>query len=190
MHQDISNIELHYRRRQKLYRQCGIPTVAFKNAQMLEVGPGGGYNALAPLHWGVDHLDLVEPNPTGVEILKKLFEEHGIDGRRYTINNCAIEDFHTEKTYDIIVAEGFMQYVQNQKEICGLLALKLNVGGVLVITCADDVSGSIELMKRLIGRVISRDKGTLEDKVDLLIPIFEKQLAVLLGGGLARQKTG
>ena len=42
--QDINNIEAHYNRRKKLYRQCGIPAIAFRNAEVLEVGPGGGYN--------------------------------------------------------------------------------------------------------------------------------------------------
>lgn len=40
--QDIKDIEVHYNRRKKLYRQCGIPAIAFRNAKILEVGPGGG----------------------------------------------------------------------------------------------------------------------------------------------------
>lgn len=39
--QNIDDIEIHYARRKKLYRQCGIPEIAFRNAEMLEVGPGG-----------------------------------------------------------------------------------------------------------------------------------------------------
>ena len=39
--QNIDDIELHYERRKKLYRQCGIPIRAFYNAEILEVGPGG-----------------------------------------------------------------------------------------------------------------------------------------------------
>lgn len=40
--QDINDMQIHYERRKKLYRQCGIPILAFKNAEMLEIGPGGG----------------------------------------------------------------------------------------------------------------------------------------------------
>lgn len=39
--QDISNLKVHYERRRKLYRQCGIPVIAFRNAEILEIGPGG-----------------------------------------------------------------------------------------------------------------------------------------------------
>ncbi len=38
--QDINDMQIHYERRKKLYRQCGIPILAFKNAEMLEIGPG------------------------------------------------------------------------------------------------------------------------------------------------------
>ena len=33
--QDISNIDVHYARRKKLYRQCGIPEIAFRDAEIL-----------------------------------------------------------------------------------------------------------------------------------------------------------
>ncbi len=44
--QDISNLQLHCRRREKLYRQLGIPFIFFKNKHILEIGPGSGYNTL------------------------------------------------------------------------------------------------------------------------------------------------
>ena len=40
--QDITDIALHYERRKKVYRQCGIPLLAFRNAELLEIGAGGG----------------------------------------------------------------------------------------------------------------------------------------------------
>ena len=39
--QDINNLDMHYKRREKLYRQCGIPTIAFRDRNILEIGPGG-----------------------------------------------------------------------------------------------------------------------------------------------------
>lgn len=40
--QNIDDLEMHYQRREKLYRQCGIPVIAFKDKEVLEIGPGGG----------------------------------------------------------------------------------------------------------------------------------------------------
>ena len=181
VHQDVSDLELHYRRRQKLYRQCGIPTIAFNGAQMLEIGPGGGHNALAPVHWGIGHLDLVEPNHAGVDSIKYLFDKQGIAKDKYTIINSQIENYETDKRYDIIVAEGFLGYVSNAADICRKIMPLCREGGVIVITCSDDVCIFPELIKRLIGQIISSDEKTLEGKVNRLIPIFEPQLNSLRG---------
>lgn len=50
--QDISDLQLHCRRREKLYRQLGLPFCLFKDKNILEVGPGSGYNTLVLLHGG------------------------------------------------------------------------------------------------------------------------------------------
>ena len=70
---DVSDLELHYSRRKKLYRQCGIPQLAFRDAEILEVGPGSGYNTLAFFHWDCKHIDLVEANAKGIEGMHNLF---------------------------------------------------------------------------------------------------------------------
>lgn len=50
--QNISNLAVHIKRREKLYRQLGIPTQLFGNSKILEIGPGSGYNTLAFFEWG------------------------------------------------------------------------------------------------------------------------------------------
>ena len=51
--QNIDELSLHYTRRRKLYRQLGMPCRIFENANVLEVGPGGGFNSLFFLNaWG------------------------------------------------------------------------------------------------------------------------------------------
>lgn len=51
--QDISNLRMHYAKREKLYRQLGIPCMSFEGKKILEVGPGSGYNTLAYFFGGV-----------------------------------------------------------------------------------------------------------------------------------------
>ena len=50
--QNIGDLSLHYTRRRKLYRQLGMPCRIFEDANVLEVGPGGGYNSLFLFHAG------------------------------------------------------------------------------------------------------------------------------------------
>ena len=70
--QDISNMQLHLKRRARLYELVGIPTRALLKADVLEVGAGGGYNALALLLFGAN-VDIVEPNVRACEDAEKLF---------------------------------------------------------------------------------------------------------------------
>ncbi|MCI9646686.1 MAG: class I SAM-dependent methyltransferase [Lachnospiraceae bacterium] len=181
VNQDITDIKAHFERRRKLYRQCGIPTIAFRNAEILEVGPGGGYNTLAFFHWGSRHIDLVEANPRGIEDMKSLFGYQEIPEDKYGIISCKIEDYSTEKKYDIIIAEGFLSNVPNQQEIIDKLKDLAAPDGIIVVTCIDNVSCFVENMKRLIGKVMVRDILSYQDKLSFLSEIFGKQLAMLKG---------
>lgn len=181
-HQDISDIEVHYARRGKLYRQCGIPEIAFRDAEILEVGPGSGYNTLAFFHWNCRHVDLVEANPAGIKDVQNLFKEQVIPNDRYSIYECFIEDYENEnKKYDIVIAEGFIQHIENQKEVLDKLTSLLNDKGIIVITCEDKISWFIELMKRLVGWAITQNIREYEEKVQYLTKIFEPQLKQLRG---------
>ena len=53
--------EVHFEKRRKLYRQLGIPLIAFRNADILDVGSGDGYNTAAFFEFGAAYIDMVEP---------------------------------------------------------------------------------------------------------------------------------
>lgn len=179
--QNIDDIELHYARRNKLYRQCGLPEIAFRGAEMLEVGPGSGYNTLAYFHWGCEHIDLIEANPQGIKDMEMLFAEKKISQDKYEVFDCLIENYNTNKRYDIIVAEGFMPDIDNQKEVVDKLKELTNEKGVIVITCVDKVDFFIESMKRLVGVILTRQIPSYEEKLKFLIDLFKPQLAKLRG---------
>lgn len=179
--QDISDIRIHYERRKKLYRQCGIPAMAFRNAEVLEVGPGGGYNTLAFFHWNVRHIDLVEANPKGIADMEKLFSEQNISQDKYEIIKCKIEDYKTDKKYDIIIAEGFLPAIYNQQEVINKLSELTASDGIIVITCVDDIGFYIEIMKRLAGVALTVDMQEYNRKLEYLTAVFEPQLAKLEG---------
>ncbi len=179
--QNIEDIEVHYERRRKLYRQCGVPVLAFRNAEMLEVGPGGGYNTLAFFNWKIQHIDLVEANTQGINDMQQLFLKYDISKEKYQIFQKKIEDFQIDKQYDIIIAEGFLPYIYNQREVIKKLQDLVAVDGIIVITCVDNVCMFIEAMKRLVGIALSADIVDYEQKVDYLTEFFEPQLAKLRG---------
>lgn len=181
VNQNIKDIEIHYERRRKLYRQCGIPIMTFKNKEILEVGPGGGMNTLAFFHWGIKHADLIEPNPKGREDMHALFEEQGVQFEKYEVFHCGIEEYQSDKKYDVIIAEGFLQHVSNQQEIINKLKKLVADDGIIVITCTDHVCWFVERMKRMLSLSLVKDIEKYEDKVEYLSKLFEPQLAKLRG---------
>ena len=179
--QDIQNIDIHFARRKKLYRQCGVPVLAFRDADVLEVGPGGGYNTLAFFQWNCRHVDLVEANETGRREMQKLFEKHAISTGQYKIFPCKIEDYLTDKKYDIVIAEGFLSHIYNQEEVINKLSGLVDENGIIVITCCDDVCFFIELMKRLVALFLTRNISDYNQKTEYLADFFKPQLDTLKG---------
>lgn len=181
VNQDIDNLDIHYRRRRKLYRQCGIAASVFHNAEILEVGPGGGYNTLAFFQWKCKHIDLIEANPKGVEDMQKLFLEQNIQKSDYEIFSCRIEDYQTVKKYNVIIAEGFLPFVPNQEDIINKLKELIAENGIIVVTCTDHTCLFIELIKRLIGLVLTKEIPEYDDKVKFLSDLFQPQLNKMRG---------
>ncbi|MFP3153776.1 class I SAM-dependent methyltransferase [Lachnospiraceae bacterium ZAX-1] len=181
--QDISDIGLHYRKREKLYRQLGLPAIAFQNATILEVGPGSGYNSLFFFQLG-GYLDLVEPNPKGFADITALFSKCEISPNQYTLHACMAEDFKPDKTYDIIIAEGFLTHVDNGNEIIARLQKWVKPGGVIVVTCSDVVSLFVEQMYRLAAHALTKDIEAYNDKVNVCAEFFQKGMKHL--GGMSR----
>ncbi len=179
--QDIRDLNVHFERRKKLYRQCGIPLLAFRNAEILEVGVGGGYNTLAFFEWKVKHADLVEANSQGIDDMQKLFEAHKIPKDKYSVFKSKIEDFESKKKYDIVIAEGFLSCVYNQLDIIDKLKNLVTINGIIVVTCIDNVCMFIESIKRLIGVLLAKDIEGYDNKVQYLAKIFEPQLDKLRG---------
>lgn len=191
VHQDVENLSIHYERRRKLYRQCGIPLQAFRNAEILEVGPGSGYNTLALFQFlgafekgknlGGGCITLIEPNPRGVMDLTTLFEKHLISEKQYQVFPGKIEDFQSDKKFDFVLAEGFVQFADNAPDIISKLADLTKPNGILVFTCCDDVCMFIEGIKRLMGVVLTQGIDDYEKKVERLVAVFEPQLRQLRG---------
>lgn len=181
--QDLSDINRHYAKREKLYRQLGIPTIAFCGKKILEVGPGSGYNTLAFFEWGA-MCTLVEPNKAGIFEMKKLFTEYNVSDDQYIIRECTIEEADIREKFDIVIAEGFLHSIDNNKEIIGLLSELVKEGGVIVITCMDSISMFVEQMKRLVCHILIKDISDYEMQVKKCVSFFEGQMKGL--GGMSR----
>ncbi len=178
--QDISNLKLHIKRRERLYRLLGIDSQLFKGANILEVGAGSGYNTLVFLLLGAK-VDIVEPNPTGRKEMQNLFSSYHINPSQYQIYDCVIEAFDSSMQYDFVIAEGFLPPFEERQRDVMLEKLFKNVkdGGYCVITTICEFSYFFEYLRRILGLILVKDIGVFEEKVKVLSQAFKGHLETL-----------
>ena len=105
--QNISDVEIHFKRRLDLYREIGLPTIVFESKEVLEVAPGSGYNSIVIANLPIKLYDLVEPNPTGFDKMVDLFTKTKSNKTEIRFHNTTLENFKA-KLYDIVICEGLL----------------------------------------------------------------------------------
>lgn len=180
VHVNLEEWEQHVKKRKNLYRQLGIPQLAVRGSEILEIGPGGGHNSLPLIiESGAKHIDLVEPNEVGRKELQQVFKQYGIAEDKYTIHPELLENFKADKKYDIIIAEGFLMCLKNWKECLEKLREFSTKNSIIIITCADELGLYVEQMKRLVSWYLIKDIKEYDEKVRVLEEQFERQLKYL-----------
>lgn len=171
-----------FEKRKKLYRQLGIPQLCFRDAEVIEFGPSTGENSLVLLEWGrINCVDLVEPNRLAHKMIEDLYNYEQIDKQRYHLYPCLMEEYKTKKKYDIIIAEQFLQDLDNWKDYLGYMEGLTKEGSIIVTTCADVIGLYVEKMKRLIAQIIVAEVEDYDEKVKILLEVFEPTLMGLKG---------
>lgn len=119
---------------------------------------------------GAQHIDLVEPNKTGREEISALFSKE--DKSRYTLHPCMMEEYHTDKKYDFIIAEGFIQHLSNWKELLAIIKSFAKTDTLVVTTCVDEIGLYVETMKRFVAWQLIREIEDYDGKVKRLVEVF------------------
>jgi hypothetical protein len=97
------DIGAHFDRRDSLYRSLGLPSVAFKGADVLEVAPGSGQNSLYIATCAPASLTLVEPNPAGRRDIGAAYAGLKIPHTPPTLIAETLQRFTPERRFDIVI---------------------------------------------------------------------------------------
>jgi SAM-dependent methyltransferase len=179
--QDISDLTAHFRRRGALYHSLGLPPIAVRGRQVLELGPGTGQNALATLSYDPASLTLVDGNPSSLDACQRNLSPH-IDGRTdIRFIQSLIENFENNTTYDIVLCEGVIPFQVDPVTFARSLSRYVAPGGVLVITCIDGVQFMGETTRRLIADSLIPFDTLARQRHDALRAVFAPHLNSLRG---------
>lgn len=183
--QDISDLKGHFQRRRALYRHLGLLPAFLAGRSVLEVGPGGGFNALYTASLKPSRYVLVDGNLTGIEHMRALFAEYAESTRELEIVHSRLEDYRPAQPFDFVFCEGLLSGVPNPAGVLTCLGSFTAPGGVLVITCVDHLSHFPETIRRIFAQlVVSRDDD-LATKTAKILPMMEPHLRTL--GGMNRR---
>ena len=183
VNQDISDLNLHFKRRIDLYREIGLPQIVFNFKDVLEVAPGSGYNSIVTSSLGLKSFDLIEPNLTGYSEMLALFDKMLISDKNIKFYNLTLEEFVEKKLYDIVLCEGLLPGLNNNLLFLNNLKSKVKEHGILVVTTIDSVSIFFETLRRYLAILLIKYNNIekFEQKVDILTKAFSSHLSTLIG---------
>ncbi|OEU66069.1 MAG: hypothetical protein BA863_16400 [Desulfovibrio sp. S3730MH75] len=178
--QDISNVQKHFEMRNSLYRTLGIPSRMIEGRTVIEFGPGSGYNSLFTHSLSPEKYLLVEANPTGIATIAKLFADVK-NTDNITIAESLIEDFAISDRFDFVFCEGVIPAQRNPVSFLKHIASFATPGGVVVITCVDNVSALSEMLRRFVSQYIVDPDCSIQENAKKLAPIWKDHLDSLEG---------
>lgn len=179
--QDISSLEKHYQRRENLYRRLGLVASLVNGKSVIEFGPGSGHNALYTFSLNPSRYVLVDGNPTGLNICRELMNEYYQGNQQCEFVECLIEQYSSDQLFDVVICEGLIPAQKDPGQFTKMIAQFAKPGGVCIITCHDVVGYLTDLLRCLIGSIVTEEQMPFDQKTDILVAVFENHLAHLKG---------
>lgn len=141
-------LKAHEHKRQNLLEHhLRLPQLVWRQARVLEFGPGSGENAAALARLGA-RMTLVEPLDYLIERLKKNFAECGVAKRIDSVHQGVLESFETERRFDAVFAEGFIHFLDDGPAAVRRLCSYLAPEGFLVVSVVHPAGTFIEFIKK------------------------------------------
>lgn len=179
---DISDLKLHFARREALHRQLGLPPRLMANQSIIEFGPGHGENALFTLLQGPRRFVLVDANKPCLDFARNLLEPNKPAGTQLEWHLAEIEGFPQDELFDLVICEGTIPYQIDPIGLLGKVASFVKPGGGLLnLTCLCPVSQFSEILRRVVALFVTKPDDPLEVKADKITPILTSHLATLKG---------
>jgi len=178
--QDISDIEKHFERRNSLYRHLGIIPLFLSGKNVIEFGPGCGYNSIYTNSLGPALYVLVDGNPTGVNNTKNILAQYATSSTsNYKVVESMIEEYQDSMTYDFVFCECLIPRQNDPTQFLKNISKFVKPGGILVITCVCSISWFSEALRRIMSYLIIDEADLIEQNLKKLRPFLEPQLKYL-----------
>jgi len=181
VHQDITDLQRHFERRDSLYRHLGLPSAFVAGRTVAEFGPGSGHNALFTASLGPARYTLIDGNPRGIAETGALLSRYGVPDSMWSIVQSDFETFDTADRFDLVLAEGCLPYQAAALDLLERISRFVRPKGLLVITTVTPLSILPEIMRRLMRDCVLPPGAPPERQLPVLRAMLGPHLTALPG---------
>lgn len=158
-HQNHVDFTEQVKRRLGLHMSLGIPLEMIRGFDVLEFGPGGGFNALTLLEFNPKRYDFVEAATASLELLHRIESKSNIELNIYAQD---FNDFETAWRYDLVLAENCIPGQENPTESLKRVSKFVKNSGYLIVTANSKIGMLSEILKSVFGSLMRK---TLDNRI-------------------------
>lgn len=178
--QDLSDPDLHFRRREALYRHLGLWPAVIRGRRILEIGPGTGDNALYTAALRPDAYVLLDGNAASIAALTAR-QADGLLPAGVEIIQADLMAWDDPRRFDVVLCEGLLPAQNDQGRFLERVASYCAADGIVVVTTVSGTSLFAETCRRVIRPLFERRADSLERLVAVLARFFAPDLNSLPG---------
>jgi 2-polyprenyl-3-methyl-5-hydroxy-6-metoxy-1,4-benzoquinol methylase len=176
--QDIDDPEFIFKRN-ALYSLLGFPLATLRDRDILEFGPGGGYNATAISHYKPRNYVFVDASDASLTELQRKVDIGVFSKTTTEIVKSNIFDYNDERYFDLVIIEGVIPGQIKPREMLSHASTFVSPNGFLSITTASSVSLVSEFCRRIFLPFIISNNKFFEGQVEASERIFDSHLKAL-----------
>lgn len=177
--QDITDLKLHFQRRESLLRSLGLIPEFIKGRDVLEFGPGSGHNTLYLSSLFPAKYDLVDGNLLGVTQTRKLLNV--LENPQIIVHHALFDEFKSEFKYDLVWAEGYLPHQTHPLPLFEHLSTFVRFGRGIFVSFSNGISYLSETFRRLCRDRFFDNNGDVHSHAAKLIPYLNPHLQNLRG---------
>jgi 2-polyprenyl-3-methyl-5-hydroxy-6-metoxy-1,4-benzoquinol methylase len=154
----------------------GLPLNFLENKEIIEFGPGGGWNAIATSFFKPKLFVFVDASNKSVDELKKKIRNKKINSKKIVIHKLDIFNYKNKKKFDCAIAEGIIPGQLNPAKMLKHISNTVKKNGILITTTHSGCSLLSEVCRRLLRIKIIQESYNFEESINIASNIFYSHL--------------
>lgn len=179
----VENWNTHFQRRDAAYRSLGLLPFSIRNADILEIAAGSGQNSVYLASQKPAKLHIVEPNPTALNDINRVFSNLPFDHTKPEIFPAKLDNFAAKQQaqYDVVICENWLGSDGEERGFRKLLSNLVKPGGIVISTCVNFTGFLPNVLRRLLANRVDVSGLGYQQREDLFTYAFGTHLSTIAG---------